>query len=154
MERLKIKCISKPSSLLLYVKAIKKHTGMGLKESKEFCERSIQYLGQEFDLSVTTSSDSLNKEINELLGADQVIVSNTQRDRQMKLLSLGLGDSSDLIDLLADNLASELITMTNRHGTAAPSNYSVYIDFISDILINFTPEQLNELFIKKIKEKQ
>jgi molecular chaperone DnaK (HSP70) len=58
-----------------------------------------------------------------------------------------------LIDLLADDMASELVfkvKSANQSGL-----YGIFNDYISDILINFTSEQLDKLLNNKlIKEKE
>ena len=63
----KIKCIGKVTNLLQYVKTVKSHTGLGLKEAKEFCEKTRDNQGVEFILSIQTSIASFEKEIRELI---------------------------------------------------------------------------------------
>lgn len=151
MERVKLKCLSKPPSLLQYVKIVKEHTGMDLKSTKDFCDNSIKYLGVEFELTVITSSKKFDDDISSLIGTS-IQVHNHQRERQIKLISLGLGDKSDLIDLLADDMASELVFKVKSDNRA--ELYGIFNDYMSDILINFTPEQLDKLLNNKlIKEK-
>jgi hypothetical protein len=148
----KIKCIGKVTNLLQYVKIVKTHSGLGLKEAKEFCEKTRDNQGAEFILPIQTSVASFEKEIREMIG-DSVQVSNREKERQIKLISLGLGDKSDLIDLLAEEMASELVQRT-RHLNNSPL-YSIFVDYMSDVLTNFNAEQLDVLFNNKlIKEKE
>jgi hypothetical protein len=148
----KIKCIGKVTNLLQYVKTVKSHSGLGLKEAKDFCDRTIECQGVEFTLPIITSVTEFEKEIREMIG-DSVQVSNREKERQIKLISLGLGDKSDLIDLLAEEMASELVQRT-RHLNNSPL-YSIFVDYMSDVLTNFNAEQLDVLFNNKlIKEKE
>jgi hypothetical protein len=152
MERVKLKCLSKPANFLQYVKLVKEHAGMDLRSAKDFCDNSIKYLGVDFELYITTSSKKFDDDISSLIGSS-IQVYNHQKERQRKLISLGLGDKSDLIDLLADDMASELVfkvKSANQSGL-----YGIFNDYISDILINFTSEQLDKLLNNKlIKEKE
>lgn len=148
----KIKCIGKTSNLLQYVKTVKAHSGLGLKEAKEFCDRTREYEGVEFILPIQTSIASFEKEIREMVG-DTIQVLNREKERQIKLISLGLGDKSDLIQLLSEEMASELVQRT-RHLNNSPL-YSIFVDYMADVLTNFNAEQLDELFNNKIiKEKE
>jgi DNA replication protein DnaD len=149
----KIKCIGKVTNLLQYVKIVKTHSGLGLKEAKEFCEKTRDNQGAEFILPIQTSVVEFEKEIRDMIGDSIVQVSNREKERQIKLISLGLGDKSDMIDLLAEEMASELVQRT-RHATNSPL-YSIFVDYMSDVLTNFNAEQLDELFNNKlIKEKE
>lgn len=150
----KIKCIGQVTNLLQYVKTVKKHTGLGLKEAKEFCEKTRDNQGVEFILPIQTSITDFEKEICEMMG-DSVQVSNRERERQIKLISLGLGDKSDLIELLAEEMASELVQITRHLSNNNSPLYSIFVDYMSDVLTNFNAEQIDELFNNKlIKEKE
>ena len=148
----KVKCIGKTSNLLQYVKVVKDHSGLGLKEAKDFCDNTRSNQGQEFLLTIKTSLQLFEKDIREKVG-DTIIVSNREKERQIKLISLGLGDKSDLIQLLSEEMASELVHKT--HNNIGASLYSVFTDYMADVLTNFNAEQLDELFNNKlIKEKE
>lgn len=153
MERVKIKCLSKPTNFLQYVKIVKEHAGLDLRSAKDFCDNSVKYLGIGFELTIITSSKKFDDDIRILIGSC-VQVFNHQRDRQIKLISLGLGDKSDLIDLLADDMASELVFKV-KSDSRPESLYGIVNNYMSDILINFTTEQLDELLNNKLlKEKE
>ena len=147
-----VKCIGKTNNLLQYVKTVKAHSGIGLKEAKEFCERTRDNQGVEFILPIQTSIASFEKEIREMVG-DTIQVLNREKERQIKLISLGLGEKSDLIQLLSEEMASELVQKT--HNNIGASLYSIFVDYMADVLTNFNAEQLDELFNNKlIKEKE
>lgn len=151
MDRVRLKCLSKPGNFLQYVKIVKEHAGMDLRSAKDFCDNSVKYLGVEFELTIITSSKKFDDDISSLIGSS-IQVYNHQRERQIKLISLGLGDKSDLIDLLADDMASELVFKVKSDNRA--ELYGIFNDYMSDILINFTPEQLDKLLNNKLlKEK-
>lgn len=151
----KVKCIGKLGNLLQYVKIVKTHSGLGLREAKDFCDRTRENIGVDFFLPIQTSAAQFDKDIREMVG-DAIQVSNTGKERQIKLVSLGLGDKSDLIELLAEEMASELVQRINNHNTNYKLNlYSICTDYMADVLTNFNTEQLDELFNNKlIKEKE
>jgi hypothetical protein len=148
----KVRCVGKLTNMLQYVKLVKTHSGLGLKEAKDFCDMTISNQGLEFILEIRTSVQEFEKEIREHFG-NSIQVCNREKERQMKLISLGLGDKSDLIELLAEEMASELAQRT-RHLNNSPL-YSVFTDYMADVLTSFNAEQLDELFNNKlIKEKE
>jgi len=58
-----------------------------------------------------------------------------------------------VIQLLSEEMASELVHKT--HNNIGASLYSVFTDYMADVLTNFNAEQLDELFNNKlIKEKE
>lgn len=148
----KVRCVGKLTNMLQYVKLVKTHSGLGLKEAKDFCDMTISNQGLEFFLEIRTSVQEFEKEIRDHFG-NSIQVCNREKERQMKLISLGLGDKSDLIELLAEEMASELVQRT-RHLNNSPL-YSVFTDYMVDVLTNFNAKQLDELFNNKlIKEKE
>lgn len=148
----KVKCVSRPSNMLKYVKTVKSHSGLGLKEAKDFCDRTRDSQGIEFLLPIQTSIVEFEKEIREMVG-DSVQVSNREKERQIKLISLGLGDKSDLIQILSEEMASDLVLRTRHLNNS--TLYSIFVDYMADVLTNFNAEQLDELFNNKlIKEKE
>jgi hypothetical protein len=148
----KVKCVGSPNNMLQYVKIVKTHSGLGLKQAKDFCDATRENRGKQFILEIQTSVQEFEKEIREHLG-DSIQVCNREKERQIKLLSLGLGDKSDLIELLAEEMASELVHKTRTDFGA--SLYTVFTDYMADFLTNLNSEQLDELFNNKlIKEKE
>jgi hypothetical protein len=81
----KVKCVGSPNNMLQYVKIVKTHSGLGLKEAKDFCDSTRENRGKQFILEIRTSVQEFEKEIREHLG-DSIQVCNREKERQMKLI--------------------------------------------------------------------
>ena len=151
MKAVKVKCIGKVDNLLQFVKTMKSHTGLGLKEAKDLCDSIRNHQGQEYLVYIQTSADSFEKEIQEFVGP-MIQVSNREKERQIKLVSLGLGDDEDKIALVTDELASKLLMIVKRN--QSQDLYPIFKDFLFDIVTEFNSEQLDELFNKNYTNQQ
>ena len=68
MKAVKVKCVGKISNLIQFVKTLKDHTGLGLKEAKDLCDSIRSHEGQEYLVYITTSPESFEKEVREKIG--------------------------------------------------------------------------------------
>ena len=68
----------------------------------------------------------------------------------MKLLSLGLGDDFDRIQILSDLLSSEVCA--SIHNKDIVNRRNVINSFFEDFLTNFNSEQIGDLFNKIVKQ--
>ena len=149
MKLVRIKCVGKVQSLLQFVKTMKTHTGLRLKESKDLCDSIRDKEGQEFTIVVITSPEEFEREILEMVGPS-IQVSNRERERHIKLLSLGLGDDIDKIDIIVDELSSKLLMKVKINKQVGL--YDIYKDFFFDIVSEFNSEQLENFFNTLIKK--
>ena len=150
MRAVKVKCIGKVNNLLQFVKTMKDHTGLGLKEAKDLCDSIRSNEGQEY-LVWVNSPESFEKEVREKIGP-MIYISNREKERQVKLVSLGLGDDSDKIDLITDELASKLLMVVKQNQNR--DLYPIFKDFLFDVVSGMTSEQLDELFNKNYTNQQ
>ena len=144
MKAVKIKCVGKISNLLQFVKTVKSHTGLGLKEAKDLCDSIRGNEGQEY-LVYVTSPEAFEKEVREKIG-HMIYVTNREKERQVKLVALGLGDDSDKIDLVTDELASKLLMIVKQNQSR--DLYPIFKDFLFDVISDMNSEQLDELLIQ------
>jgi hypothetical protein len=150
MRAVKVKCLGKIDSQLQFVKTMKSHTRLGLKEAKDLCDSIRSNEGQEY-LVYVDSPEAFEKEVREMVGP-MVYISNREKERQVKLVALGLGDDSDKIDLIADELASKLLMVVKQNQSR--DLYPIFKDFLFDVVSDMTSEQLDELFNKNYKNQQ
>lgn len=102
-----------PAKLML-VKLIKNYTGLGLKESKEICDRlhDLPYRPVEFlidppvDILPTEYARSFREELVEI-GMEFDMSGGTDFERNRKLLVLGLGDKEDYVSFLEEELINQ-----------------------------------------------
>ncbi len=133
------------SSKLNMVKTIKWASGMGLKESKDWVESLSIGIPETLTLTVPNSQYSIFEEFRlsvEDSGYD-FLMEDKIKKRQIKLIELGLGDKSDSIDLLTEELAGKLVFMTKNKNSQ--SLYNVYNEFFQDFLLTLDKEQLDKL---------
>jgi hypothetical protein len=99
------------------VKAVKDATGLGLKEAKNICDKlcdnfKLGYSG-ECQLILKPGGnprlieDKLREALSECTGCYEVL--GRQWDRQIKLLSLGIGDSLDYNNFISEYLSYKFI---------------------------------------------
>lgn len=147
----RIKCIGKIDSKLQFVKTMKTHSGLGLKESKDLCESIMENKGQDFIVNVITSPMEFENEISQMLGPN-IQVSNREVERQIKLVSLGLGDDNDKIELILDDLSAKLLTKVRINNDR--DLYPIFKNFLFDIITEFNSQQLEEIFNKNIVKQE
>jgi len=158
MKLIKVKYIGGSTySLLKFVKIVKDHTGMGLKDAKDFVDSVIGSPGVETPLSVINPLEFEK----DLIQSNQnaFVVINAQKMRHDKLIQLGLGSKEDLIQSLSEEISTELylrikrsvndskndglkITST-RHLIEEITNYT------TDLLLLIDENKLQELFKDK-----
>jgi hypothetical protein len=139
------------NSKLAFVKCVKTHTNLGLKEAKEWCDiiSSFPFSIDYFTLNIKTNVYDFAYELNSLIGYEFEVI-DTIEERNYKLISLGLGDLSDKIDIVSKELARKLdITCKNRN---EESLYRIYIEFFQDFLLDLEDENLDKLLDKKLKK--
>lgn len=158
MKLIKVKYIGGSTySLLTFVKIVKDHTGMGLKDAKDFVDSVVGSPGVEIPLSVINPLEFEK----DLIQSNQnaFVVINAQKMRHDKLIQLGLGSKEDLIQSLSEEISTELylrikrsvndskndglkITST-RHLIEEITNYT------TDLLLLIDENKLQELFKDK-----
>ena len=141
MKRVELRYIKDINSHLQFVRLIKEFTGMGLKEAKEFCDNCRSYPNTPFVLMVNNDIEFKSK-IEDSMG-DSILVSNKEHQRNIKLIKLGIGDYQDMIDILSDQISTDLLINTI-------SNYKNYIkDLILDMEIG--EDKLIEIINNRVK---
>lgn len=108
-----------PAKLML-VKIIKNYTALGLKDSKDICDRlhELPYRPVEFlldapvDIIPNEYARSFREELSEM-GLEFDMSGGTDFERNRKLLVLGLGDKEDYISFLEEAMTNqkELLTL-------------------------------------------
>lgn len=109
---LRIKLIRPSNTKLALVKLIKECSGLGLKDSKDICDllhsnptiaRNIPIRETEID----TNNNRIDYKSKFILGLKEVdgqfnVTGDTQWERDIKVLKLGLGDKSDYTNFVKD----------------------------------------------------
>lgn len=111
-KMIKIKLVRPSSQKLQFVKLLKECSGLGLKDSKDICdllhswpqvsrnipirETEIDQMGNRIDYKV-----KFIKGLKDIDGQFNV-TGDTQWERDLKVLKLGLGDNSDYIEFIKD----------------------------------------------------
>jgi len=136
MKKIQIKLIEPCTQKLLFVRLIKECSNLGLKESKDICDRLHSFPGQIQSFEVR-DDDALNyakkfrQDIIDCGGKFQVS-GGIEFQRNYKMLELGIGDNSDYIDFIAESFF--------QNGLENPE------EFLKFVLTRFNREQLIELF--------
>ena len=108
---------------LMFVKILKNYTCLGLKDSKDICDRlheqPFRYVEIELDPPVDVSApDHANEFKKELLdmGLEFYMNGGTEFERNRKLLALGLGDKEDYVSFLEEAIVNqkELLNLALR----------------------------------------
>jgi hypothetical protein len=103
---IKIKLIEKCVNKLIFVKLIKDCSGLGLKESKDICDRlhthplEIQTFVVRQD-GITNYAKKFRDEISNA-GGKFIISGGTEFMRDFKILDLGIGDNEDYANFIID----------------------------------------------------
>jgi hypothetical protein len=103
---IKIKLIEKCVNKLIFVKLIKDCSGLGLKESKDICDRlhshplEIQTFVVRQD-GITNYEKKFRDEISNA-GGKFIISGGTEFMRDFKILDLGIGDNEDYVNFIID----------------------------------------------------
>ena len=87
---------------LMFVKILKDYTELGLKETKEICDRLHEMPYKPIEIDIKDSDvdqlrqDLLNLELNFIMNGDRKF------ERERKLLALGLGEKEDYISFFVE----------------------------------------------------
>jgi len=130
----RIKLIENCPNKLQFVKLIKECSGLGLKESKDICDRlhngEIQIFEARDDDAVNYAKKFRQDIVN--CGGKFQVSGGVEFQRDYKMLELGIGDDSDYVDFI-----SESIFQNNLENSE---------EFLKFVLSKFNREQLVELF--------
>jgi hypothetical protein len=86
----------------MFVKILKEYTELGLKETKEICDRLHEMPYKPIEIDIKDSDvdqlrqDLLNIELNFIMNGDRIF------ERERKLLTLGLGEKEDYISFFVE----------------------------------------------------
>ena len=132
----RIKLIENCPSKLLLVKLIKDCSGLGLKESKDICDRLHAGEVQTFEVREDDAVNYAKKFRQDIVncGGKFQVSGGVEFQRNYKMLQLGIGDDSDYIDFI-----SESIFQNNLENSE---------EFLKFVLTKFNREQLIEIFDK------
>jgi hypothetical protein len=103
---IRIKLIEKCDNKLIFVKLIKDCSGLGLKESKDICDRlhSHPHETQSFVVrqdGITNYAKKFRDEISNC-GGKFIVCGGTEFMRDFKILDLGIGDNEDYANFIID----------------------------------------------------
>ena len=152
----KVKIIPKKigKTKLMFVKIIKEHTGLGLKEAKDWCDRisepnNLPY----FELTIKTSLESFKLSLKGNLPEYEFEFYDKEEQRNLKLLALGLGDLEDKIDVVSKELSIKLLNMTRYHIYEEDDDliYDIYLEFFKDFLVDLGDKNLDKIIKEKLK---
>ena len=132
----RIKLIENCPNKLIFVKLIKECSGLGLKESKDICDRLHAGEVQTFEVREDDSVNYAKKFRQDIVncGGKFQVSGCVEFQRNYKMLQLGIGDDSDYIDFI-----SESIFQNNLENSE---------EFLKFVLTKFNREQLIEIFDK------
>jgi hypothetical protein len=158
MKLIKVKYIGGSTySLLKFVKIVKDHTGMGLKDAKDFVDSVIGSPGVEIPLSVINPLEFEK----DLIQSNQnaFVVINAQKMRHDKLIQLGLGSKEDLIQSLSEEISTELYLRIKRSVNESKNDglkitstrhlIEEITNYTTDLLLLIDENKLQELFKDK-----
>jgi len=118
--KVKVKIKKNCQTKIMFIKILKNHTGLGLKDSKEICDRlhELPYRPVEFlldspvDINPNEWAKSFREELSEM-GLEFDMSDGTDFERNRKLLMLGLGEKEDYVSFLEEAMINkkELLTI-------------------------------------------
>ena len=143
---------------LSIVKTIKEATGYGLKHSKDIVDALFADPLLETELYSQISLKELEAKLTDT-GCEWSI-GNRERERNLKMIELGLGDRADLISEVSHQIGSQLYTrlrpVTDTGWSREEKNSELKIkcdDFILDLFSGLSETSLTEIFNSLKKEK-
>lgn len=109
--RIKISCPKKPESKLLFVKKLKEYTGLGLKDAKDIADSLFD--DSNYSHRLTFNCESVNKVREDFknCGGETIIFGGEEYLRELKLLNIGLGEHSDYVNFILENLDGQSINV-------------------------------------------
>ena len=134
--RIKLR-VGSPNKLQL-VKLIKDCSGLGLKESKDICDRLHSYPGdvQSFEARQDDTGINYARKFREEIkncGGEFIVSGGKELMREFKMLELGIGDNQDYADFIVDYYEN---------------NFEDQKDFLKFVLSNLKREDLISIFEK------
>ena len=135
---------------LNFVKTIKNHTGLGLVDAKNLSDHiKTMYdrsSNQWVELDIITDAHSLKRDLSEF--GFRVEVIDKSEERNLKLMSIGLGDKFDLVESISKELSIELY---NRVKKETKSDLDIiFKSYFEDLLIDLSDEKLIEILNKRM----
>jgi hypothetical protein len=132
----RIKRIENCPNKLIFVRLIKDCSNLGLKESKDICDRLHAGEVQTFEVREDDAVNYAKKFRQDIVscGGKFQVSGGVEFQRNYKMLQLGIGDDSDYIDFI-----SESIFQNNLENSE---------EFLKFVLTKFNREQLIEIFDK------
>jgi hypothetical protein len=108
MKKLKIKLRSNCLAKLVFVKLIKDTTGLGLREAKDLVDQICDSEYPTINISFP-NLNLLNKFRSEIVNVSfydepPIIGLSIEDQRELKMLEIGIGDRSDYINFIAQNI--------------------------------------------------
>jgi hypothetical protein len=146
--RIKLK-VGSPSKLQL-VRLIKECSELGLRESKDICDRLHSYpdVVQTFEARQDNTGINYAKKFREEIkncGGEFIVSGGTELMREFKMLELGIGDNQDYADFIVDYYENGFeLTLNNI-------NYRNKTDFLKFVVSKLKREELISIF-EKAKE--
>lgn len=125
-----------------------------LKEAKDWCDLISKYPNGEeyFELNIKTNFSDFLADLNSLTDYKFEVIDKSE-ERNLKLMSLGLGSLENKIDLVSKGLSLKLIRLSEIHKNDHVGGlYDVYFDFFKDFLIDLNDDKLDEFVNKKLKK--
>lgn len=148
-EKLRIKVSKVGTQKLGFVKLIKHNTAMNLKEAKDWCDTIAENTNMYYWLEITTSSQDFKSDIDKFTDFG-LIIDDKERLRQLKLISLGLGNKFDKIDIISEKLALDLYQeIRNNNNT---NIYDICKRYMEEILDGVDENNIEKLFKKVNKD--
>lgn len=151
MKKIKIQLIERCTNKLSFVKLIKDCTELGLKDSKDVCDRLHDRPGTIEEILVKDGLDENNNTyaqrfINGMKNIEGKFNVNggTQWERNIKMLSLGIGEVSEYVDFTA-----EFIT-DNRNLEISKSILNFVLSKLSKSELQETFDEIMEKSIKSL----
>jgi len=149
MKTIKIKLVEPTPNKLAFVKLIKECSGLGLKESKDLCDDLHNYPiivrempirdWKDYDYSTGKSTpattDYRKKFTTEIkdVGGRFIVNGGVQWERNVKMLSLGIGDKTDYAEFMKDYILNKFDNSE---------------DILTFVLDKLSKEDLQEIFNK------
>lgn len=135
---------------LNFVKTIKNHTGLGLVHAKNLSDHIKTMYDDSFnqwvELDIITDTHSLKRDLSEF--GFRVEVIDKVEERNLKLMSIGLGDKFDLVESISKELSIELF---NRVKKETKNDLDIiFKSYFEDLLIDLSDEKLIEILNKRM----
>ena len=150
MRSIKFKINKIGNNKLMFLKIVKTHSGMDLRTAKDWMDTAFASIDRTHNLLIKTSIDELKKDVEEHLDGFDISFHDKERQRQIKLISLGLGDKYEKIEIIADTISGNLLLELNRRKQEA--TIDIIEDFFKDFLLSLNSDQLDDLINKQISE--